>query len=120
MQRLVRFNSNITATGTYAAINAYPSSLTFASGNPQQTVPGMLVSGTLVAFSNAGTTGGVVVPVYLGPDGNYYPLATATTVSAAGVAFVFQMTAPAPGLAIQVTTTISGGSVNLFCSAVLV
>jgi hypothetical protein len=80
----------------------------------------MLENGTMYCSAGTGVTGGVVVPVMLGPDNNYYPLATATTLTAAGLGFYFAMSSSAIGLAIQITTPIAGGSVFLFVSALQV
>jgi hypothetical protein len=80
----------------------------------------MLENVTFYCSAAAGTTGGVVVPVMLGPDNNYYPLATATTITAAGLGFLFQLSTSVIGVAIQITTPIAGGSVFLAVEALQV
>lgn len=120
MQRLSEYVT-ATATGTYClieAVNPTPSVIP-ASGVPLAN-PAMLATSTLYCYALTGVTGGVVVPVMMGPDRNFYPLATATTLTAAGFGFLFLLTTPALAVAIQVTTAIAGGSVYLLTNALQV
>jgi hypothetical protein len=95
--------------------------------NPLLAIPGkvlainaMLENVTLYCSAATGTTGGVVVPVMLGPDNNYYPMATPTTLTAAGIGFLFQLATSVLGVAIQITTPITGGSVFFLVEALQV
>lgn len=118
MQRLSQYVTGITNTGTYCAIYAInPTPNVTPVAGVTQTWQGQLATATLYCFAAAGTTGGVVVPVWMGPDRNFYPLAAPTTLTGAGFVFLFQLTTPSLGLAIQVTTTITGGSVYLLTEA---
>jgi hypothetical protein len=122
MQRLVNYQSGLTANGTYCAIQAInPVNTPFlAIQGKVLTINAMLENATLYCSAAAGTTGGAVVPVMLGADGNYYPLATTTTLTASGFGFFIQIATSAIGLAIQITTPIVGGSVFLSVEALQV
>jgi hypothetical protein len=79
--------------------------------------PQFIVSATFLAIAGTGVSAGAVVPVILGPDGNWHPIATATSSSAAGFLFLLQLNTPSDGVGLQITTTVTGGTLYLQTTA---
>lgn len=114
MLRLAEYTSVGTGTtGVFCQIIARNYITVPAASGVIDQPPQLLVSGTLYATGLSGLTSGSLVPVFLGPDGNWYPLAAASSPTAAGFIFNFQQTTPVPGLAIQVLTGTAGGGLYL-------
>ena len=116
MQRFSVF-ATASGTGVFCAITATNYVSTPAASGVVQFPQAQLISSTLYCTANAGLTSATVVPVFLGPDGNYYPLQVASAPTAAGFVFAFQLTTPVPGIGIQVTAAPVGGTLYLTASA---
>ena len=109
MERYSRYNS-VTAVGIYCLIQAHKAPLTLGVANP---VPKIFASARLYCAATGAPTAGSVQPVRLAADGNYYPLAAASSVTAAGLVFDLETCAPINAVAIQVLQAVVGGTLYL-------
>lgn len=118
MQRISNIQPAVTATGTYCAIKA---------DTPVNVLPGVIVyhnsllaATTINIVASAGTTAGTVQPLILCSDGVSRAYGPALSTTSAGALSLIQIGTPIYGASVQITGTITGGTVMIEITAVVV
>ena len=117
MQRISSVQTAVTGTGTYCALQSdFPSA--FGTGRVLYH-SSILAAATINIVAAAGTTGGTVQPLVMGSDGVFRAYGAPVTVSAAGAVSFIQITSPISGVAVQITGAITGASLYIETTAVI-
>jgi hypothetical protein len=116
VQRISSVQTAVTNTGTYCALQGdFP---------PAFGIGRVLYHGSILAVATinivggAGVTGGTLQPLILGSDGTYRSYGNAIT-AVVGALPLISILSPVTGVAVQITVAITGGSMYIETTGVI-